>query len=101
MNKEEAHNILDGIINQYKKKSYEELDKLINGDIGCFAVTGDSGQVYEVEIDIFRSKRHPENIRFDAVLNTGILSSLFPMRGCFIKNPQNEFVEEDYEEPLF
>lgn len=101
MNKAEAKEILDGIVAQYRKKSHAELAALVNGDIGAFNIKGDSGTIYEIEIDIFRDRRNKENIRFDAIIDTGIISSFFPMRECFIKNPNNEFVEEGYEDPLF
>lgn len=101
MNKEEAKEILDGIVAEYRKKSYPELAEMVNGDIRTFSLSGSSGTVYEVEIDIFRDRKNKENIRFDAVMNCGVISSLFPMRECFIKNPQDEFIAQGYEDPLF
>lgn len=101
MNKEEAKQILDSIVSEYHKKSYDELVKLINGDIGVFHVKGESGTEYEIEIDVFWEKEEGKNVRFDAILDTGIISSFFPMRETFIKSPDNKFVEEEYENPLF
>lgn len=102
MNKVEAKQILDSIVGQYHKKSYAELVNLINGDIGVCHIKGESGTNYEIEIDIFwEDQKKQKNIRFDAILDTGVISSFFPMRESFIKNPQDEFVEEEYENPLF
>ncbi|MGI8469016.1 MAG: hypothetical protein ACR2N3_11260 [Pyrinomonadaceae bacterium] len=101
MDKEEAKEILDGIVAEYRKKSYAELVELANGDIGAFDVGGKSGTIYEVEIDIFRDEKNEENIRFDTVIDCGVISSYFPMKECFVKNPNNEFVAEGYEDPLF
>lgn len=101
MNQKEAKQILDSIVGQYHKKSYAELVELINGDIGFFHVKGESGREYEIEIDVFWENKERGNVRFDAILDTGVISSFFPMRETFIKNPQDEFVEEEYEKPLF
>ena len=101
MNQKEAKEILDSIVSEYHKKSYEELAKLIDGDIGVFHVKGESGAEYEIEIDIFWDEENDKNIRFDAILDIGVISSIFPMRESFVKNPENEFSEEEYEKPLF
>lgn len=101
MNREEAKEILDDIVREYKKKSYEELAKMIDGDVGTFTVGSKSGTNYQVEKGIFPDRKNEKNIRFDAVISCGMVSSLFPMRECFIKNPKNEFVTEGYENPLF
>ncbi len=101
MNKAEAKQILDSIVSEYHKKSYDELVELIDGDIGVFHVVGASGTTYEIEIDIFFDEQNEKNVRFDAILDTGVISSFFPMRESFIKNPKNEFSHEEYENPLF
>ena len=101
MNQREAKEILDSIVAGYHKKTYAELAQLIDGDIGVFHVYGESGTKYEIEIDVFWDEENEKNIRFDAILDTGIFSSLFPMRETFIKSPDNEFIEEEYEKPLF
>lgn len=100
MNKAEAKELLDDIVAEYRKKSYAELVELVN-NVSTLSIGGKSGTIYEVEIDIFRDQKVKGNIRFDAVISSGVISSFFPMRECFVKNPQNEFVSEGYEDPLF
>jgi hypothetical protein len=101
MNIVEAKEILDSIVSQYRKKTYHELIKLVDGDIGVFHITGASGTEYEIEIDVFMDEANEKNVRFDAILDIGTISSLFPMRESFVKNPNDEFSEDEYEEPLF
>ena len=83
------------------KKSYAELVELVDGDIGFIRMIGESGAEYEIEIDIFWEKEEGGNVRFDAVLSADFVSEYFPMQETFIKNSNDELIEEDYEKPLF
>ncbi|MBX7143782.1 MAG: hypothetical protein K1X79_04975, partial [Oligoflexia bacterium] len=91
--KEEALQILREELAKFRKLSYAELSSKI-GNQGCWGVQGDSGVAYQIEVDIFwgASPKEGGNLRVQALLDAGGLTSIKPLVMDFIITPAGKFL---------
>ncbi len=94
MNTEEARKILDEIILEFRKLSYEELLRFQH-EPDNREITGDSGALYQVETIVFLDNPKNRTLRVAvAVFYGGGWREIFPLTDDFIIAPDGSYVGE-------
>jgi hypothetical protein len=94
MDNSEAIEILSRELDQYRPKSYSELEALISGKpIGKEVRTFHDAD-YNVEVVINWSEEPGGNIKVLAYIEDGEMRSFIPLTKSFIKSPDNKIIEE-------
>ena len=93
MNKEEARKIQNKEICSLRTKSYEELKRILEDSIKK-DIKGESGKVYQVEIQAFWDDKEDEDLRVSVLIDDGGWRAFFPLCEDFIIAPDGSFVGE-------
>jgi hypothetical protein len=94
MNTQEAKKIIADQLKPYREKSYSELVKMVKQQPLTYEVRGQSGALYQIEIQAFWDDRPNDNIRIMGSIDDGGLRAYSPLSDDFIKSPTDEFVGE-------
>lgn len=94
MNRQEAENIIAEQLKPYREKPYAELIKLIKQKPLTYELKGQSGALYQIEIQAFWDDRPDGNIRIMVSIDDGGLRAFSPISDDFIKSPTGVFVDE-------
>lgn len=93
MDKGEARTILASVISKLRIEGYDELRNR-HGGPEMREVTGPSGAVYQVEVQVFWDDRAERNLRVLGSIDDGGLSAFKPLSDDFIIAPDGSFVGE-------
>ena len=94
MNKQEAQKIIAEKLKPYREKPYSELIKMIKQKPSTYELRGQSGVLYQIEIQAFWDDKPNGNIRVMGSIDDGGLRAFAPLGDDFIKNPKDEFIGE-------
>ncbi len=94
MNTQEAKKIIADQLKSYREKPYSELIKMIKQKPLTYEIRGQSGTLYQIEIEAFWDDRPNEDIRIMGSIDDGGLRAYSPISDDFIKSPTDEFVGE-------
>lgn len=94
MNSEEAAALLDAEMEEYRRRSYDQLLRLRN-QVEDYAVVGPSGASYGVEVQAFWDSERTRDLRVIASIDGGGISSRRPLCRDFIIAPDGRFIGED------
>lgn len=94
MNSQEAKKIIADQLTPYREKPYSELIKMIKQKPLTYEVRGQSGTLYQIEIQAFWDNQPNENIRIMGSIDDGGLRAYSPISDDFIKSPTGQFVGE-------
>jgi hypothetical protein len=89
----EAKQILSAHINQLRNMSYAELCHLI-GKTDSREQVGDSGTMYQLEIQAWWDDRSEQNLRVTVSIDDGGWRAFVPLTDDFIIAPDGSFVGE-------
>ena len=93
MDKNEAQSVLTRYLDQWRKRSYQELVTLPRGNQGCDEVIGPSGTTYQIEVEVIC---YDNCVHVMAGIDDGhLLSALCPLCEDFIVAPDGSLVGED------
>lgn len=67
----EAKMILDSYINEYRRKSFEELRQMLRDGRHTFEVVAPSGSEYQIEIDVMWDNRRENALRLFGNIDDG------------------------------
>jgi len=112
MNEREARTILTERVASYRKMSYQELASLIDAEPETGEITGPSGELYQIEIEVFWDDKPDGNIRvlggIDECPHKPIFWKVPMLRWIpiyttdvmvsFIMSPSGQFIDEGEEE---
>ncbi len=91
----EAREILTRQLGELRKLSYAELRRLMDNPPGEVEVSGLSGTLYQLEVEVrWDSPNSHENIRVMVSIDDGGLRAFHPLMDDFIKAPDESFVGE-------
>ena len=93
MNKKEATAILAEHLKEYRKRSYAELQFLLNEQEVC-EVAGPSGTVYQLEFQAVWDSKKGEDLRVMGSIDDGGWRAFVPLGHDFIMRPDGTFVGE-------
>lgn len=93
MDKEEARAILGKRLEEYRRRSYAELQSLLDAPERC-EVTGDSGVWYQLEFQAVWDDKPGGDLRVMGAIDDGGLRAFFPLQEDFILTPHGRFVGE-------
>jgi len=93
MNSQEAKKIIADQLKPYREKPYSELIKMFKKPL-TYEVRGQSGTLYQIEIQAFWDDSPNENIRIMGLIDDGGLRAFFPISDGFIKSPIDTFIGE-------
>ncbi len=94
MNSQEAKKIIADQLKPYRDKPYSELIKMIKNKPSTYEVKGQSGALYQIEIQAFWDDRPNGDVRIMASIDDGGLRAFSPISDDFIKNAEDGFVGE-------
>ncbi len=94
MNTQQAKQIIADQLKSYREKPYSELIKMIKQKPLTYEVRGQSGTLYQIEIQAFWDDRPNDNIRIMGSIDDGSMRAYSPISDDFIKNPVDGFVGE-------
>ncbi len=94
MNKQEAKEIAAKQLATFRSKPYSELIKMIKAQPITSQVRGDSGVLYNLEVQAFWDDKPTANIRVMCSIDDGGWRSYSPLSDDFIKSPDDKFVGE-------
>jgi hypothetical protein len=97
MDKEEARQMLDAIIETYREKKHQDLIQLMRAPL-TYEITGSSGVEYQVEIQAFwdSPRKEGDNIRVLVSIDDGRFPYAFmPMIIDFIMTPEDAFLDDE------
>ena len=89
MDNHEATTLLRKELGALRRRSYEELAKLAGGSLPTIAVTGLSGTVYQIEIDVLWDDSPGGAIRVVGSIDDGGLRAFVPLTEDFSVSPDN------------
>ena len=93
MSKEEARDLVRGEIHRYRSMGYSQLLHL-RKNIRSYEVTGQSGEIYAVEVQAFWDSGRSGALRVMASIDGGGIPSSRPVCEDFIVAETGEFVGE-------
>jgi len=93
MNKKEAKDFLIKFLDEYRAKSYSDLQYLLNTQ-DTLEVSADSGGKYQVEIQAVWDDKNGGNLRVIGAIDDGGLRAFVPLTDDFIISPAGEFIDE-------
>ena len=93
MDKEEERSILSKRLKRYRRRSYAELQELLNSQ-ETFEIPGASGTVYQVEVSALWDDKKNGHLRVYGSVDDGGLRAFFPLTDDFIIAPDGSFVAE-------
>ena len=93
MDRNEAMTALDGILAQYRTRSYAELVSLVSRPIAS-SVTGPSGAVYQIEVQVFWDGPANGDLRVMGSVDDGGWRAFLPLSADFVVTPAGGFVGE-------
>ena len=93
MDKDEAREILAGVIAGLRERSYGQLRKLLDAS-EMREATGRAGATYQIEVQSFWDDAPAGNLRVTAAIDDGGLSAFKPLSDDFIIAPDGSFVGE-------
>jgi len=93
MNAQEARAILHEVLNRYRLHTYAELVTLV-GHQETFEVSGDSGAIYQIEIQAVWEDKTRHAIRVLGAIDDGGVRAFMPLSDDFIITTDGEFVGE-------
>jgi hypothetical protein len=95
VNKEEAKNVLDRVIADVRRESYESLVARYLDESDHRMAAGESGVQYQVEVQAFwDDPRRPGDLRVIASIDDGGWRAWSPPTSDFIVAPDGSFVGE-------
>ncbi len=87
MDEAEARLLLDGIAAEVARLSYDELVARYRGETECREVVGESGAVYQVEVQAFWDGRDPGPLRVILGVDDGGWRAWSPLTTDFVMLP--------------
>jgi len=94
MNRQEAKETIKKQLDIYRKRPYSELIKMIDANPVAYEFRGNSGTLYQIEIQAFWDDKPNGNIRVTGSIGDGGLRAFAPISDDFLKNPRDEFIGE-------
>jgi hypothetical protein len=93
MNKDEAKSLLSQELTRYRDLLYPELFSLID-QIETFERTGQSGVIYQIEMQVFVDDVSRQTLRVLGSIDDGGWRAFAPISDSFILSPDGSFVSE-------
>jgi hypothetical protein len=93
MNKEEAINILEDRLSEYRKLDYSKLVKKI-GEQETFEGKTEVGEEYRIEFDFFFDGHEKTDLRVLGMISYSFWTDFRPISSDFIIAPDEKFVGE-------
>jgi hypothetical protein len=93
MEKEEAINILEDKLNEYRKLSYSELVRKI-GKVETFEGESLKGERYQIEVEFFYDGREETDLRVAGMISYSFWTDFSPGCSDFIIAPNGKFIGE-------
>jgi hypothetical protein len=94
MDTEEATRILDEVVAELRRDSYDTLVARYLNQTSTRAVVAESGVEYQVEVQAFWDGRQPGNLRVIAAIDDGGWRAFKPLSSDFISATDGSFVGE-------
>lgn len=94
MNKDEAYKILGDSLQKYRSRQYARLAQEI-GSVDTFEITGPSGTIYQIEIQLLWDGDADGDIRVLGAVDDSGWRAFMPLTDSFIMSPDGTFVDED------
>jgi hypothetical protein len=96
VDKAEAGRILSEEIAKLRQRSHSELRRSVESrDVETLEVTGVSGTVYQLEVNVFWDDRTRHTIRVLLSIDDGGWRAFSPMTDDFILAPDGSFIGEE------
>ena len=93
MDKQEATSILDGRLDQFRNRSYNELKQMVDAKtVKAEEAVGSSGAKYQIQIQVFWDGKPGANIRVRGAIDDGGWRSFFPLTRDFIMEPERSII---------
>jgi hypothetical protein len=93
MDKAEARRVLSEHLQSYRARSYRELASRV-GEVDTREFSAPSGNLYQIEIQIFWDDQPGDNLRVIGSIDDGGWSAFRPVTDDFILAPDGRFVGE-------
>jgi len=93
MDKREAKAVLAEFLQQFRRRSYEELRQLL-GSQTTDEATGPSGVKYQLEVEVFWDNKPNGNLRVLGAVDDGGWRAFMPITDDFIIAPDGRFIGE-------
>ena len=95
MNRQEATSIVEERLGPFRKRSYAELQRMVDGrTVEAGEAAGPSGTKYQIEIQAFWDDKPGANIRVRSCIDNGGWRAFFPLTRDFIMTPTGSFIGE-------
>ena len=93
MDKNEAQDMLDRELNDYRNNTYLELVELM-GEVFAYEKEARSGRRYQIEIQVVWDLKEGGDIRVIGCIDDGGWRAFFPLTNGFLMNPEGQFEGE-------
>lgn len=93
MDKIEAKSILDKELSNYRKRSYEELLRLVDNSHTTERIAS-SGKTYQIEIEVLVDDEALKTLRVSGAIDDGGWRAFVPQCDDFIIAPDGSFIGE-------